>query len=169
MPILKIGKTSKNLDNRCQINSALITNENRSNDQLARNYINRKNRLPIAMLFAYSIFSNLAVPVHLQYTPCTLTLWGSHSFLLQWWLVLIFYYGRATCMLVVCPSHIFKGKPRPNRSVNFFKGDGRKMMIWHIKNAKKRASLVVAIPRAHIYVPVTEGLTLSRGYICTIF
>ena len=29
-------------------------------------------------------------------------------------------------MLVVCPSHVFKGKPHPNRSVNFFKGDGRK-------------------------------------------
>ena len=40
------------------------------------------------------------------------------------WLVLIYFYGRA--MLVVCPSHVFKGKPRPNRSVNFFKGDGRK-------------------------------------------
>ena len=44
--------------------------------------------------------------------------------MLRWWLVLIYYYGRA--MLVVCPSHVFKGKPRPNRSVNFFQGDGRK-------------------------------------------
>ena len=69
-------------------------------------------------------------------------------------------------MLVVCPSHVFKGKPRSNRSVNFFKGDGRKK-LRHIKNAEKRrgggggGGLVVAIPRAQVYVPVTEGLTLS--------
>ena len=69
----------------------------------------------------------------------------------------MYYYGRA--MLVVCPSHAFKGKPRPNRSVKFFKGDG-KLKLRHIKNAEKRGGLVVAIPRAQ-YVPVTEGLTLS--------
>ena len=38
---------------------------------------------------------------------------------------------------------------------------GRKLKLRHIKNAKKRGSLVVAIPRAQVYVPVTEDLTLS--------
>ena len=38
---------------------------------------------------------------------------------------------------------------------------GRKLKLRHIKNAEKRGGLVVAIPRAHVYVPVTEGLTLS--------
>ena len=38
---------------------------------------------------------------------------------------------------------------------------GRKLKLRHIKNAEKRGSLVVAIPRAQVYVPVTEGLTLS--------
>ena len=38
---------------------------------------------------------------------------------------------------------------------------GRKLKLRHIKNAEKRGSLVVAIPRAQAYVPVTEGLTLS--------
>ena len=88
--------------------------------------------------------------------------------MLRWWLVLIYYYDRA--MLVVCPSHVFKGKPRPNRSVNFFKGDGRKLR--HIKNAEKRGGLVVAIPRAHIcacYRRPNLVLACSRGHICTTF
>ena len=38
---------------------------------------------------------------------------------------------------------------------------GRKLKLRPIKNAKKRGSLVVAIPRAQVYVPVTEGLILS--------
>ena len=47
---------------------------------------------------------------------------------------------------------------------------GRKLKLRHIKNAEKRGGgggggggggLVVAIPRAQVYVPVTEGLTLS--------
>ena len=37
---------------------------------------------------------------------------------------------------------------------------GSKLRFRHIKNARKRESLVVAIPRAQVYVPVTEGLTL---------
>ena len=35
------------------------------------------------------------------------------------------------------------------------------MKLRHIKNAEKWGSLVVAIPRAQVYVPVTEDLTLS--------
>ena len=36
----------------------------------------------------------------------------------------------------------------------------RKLNLRHIKNAEKRGSLVVSIPRAQVYVPVAEGLTL---------
>ena len=42
---------------------------------------------------------------------------------------------------------------------------GRKLKLRHIKNAEKRGGGggggVVAIPRAQVFVPVTEGLTLS--------
>ena len=44
--------------------------------------------------------------------------------------------------LVVCPSHVLKGKPRSICSVNFFKGD-RKLKLrsaHYIKNAEKRES-----------------------------
>ena len=37
----------------------------------------------------------------------------------------------------------------------------RKLKLRRIKNAEKNGSLVVAIPRAKVYVPVAEGLTLS--------
>ena len=55
---------------------------------------------------------------------------------------------------------------------------GRTLKLRHIKNAEKRGGggLVVAIPRAQVYVPVTEGLTLSLPvpevisvHICTTF
>ena len=38
---------------------------------------------------------------------------------------------------------------------------GSKLRFRHIKNARKRGTLVVAIPRAQVHVPATEGLTLS--------
>ena len=41
---------------------------------------------------------------------------------------------------------------------------GRKLKLRHIKNAEKRGSLVVSIPRAQVYVPVAEGLTLFLLY-----
>ena len=37
----------------------------------------------------------------------------------------------------------------------------RKFKLRRIKNAEKNGSLVVAIPRAKVNVPVAEGLTLS--------
>ena len=61
-------------------------------------------------------------------------------------------------MLVVCPSHVFKRKPRPICSVKIFKGDGREL---HNKNAEERGSSVVAIPRTQMYEPLSESLILS--------
>ena len=52
-------------------------------------------------------------------------------------LVLAHYFDSA--VLVVCPSHVFKGQTCPICLVNFYKGDdGRKI---NIKNAERRVQL----------------------------
>ena len=78
----------------------------------------KANYVPITMLFAYSIFRNLAVMIQVLLL-CSET--ATALCYNIWW---VYYFGIA--MLVVCPPHAFKGTPCPICPVNFFKGDGQK-------------------------------------------
>ena len=71
------------------------------------------------MLFAHSIFRNLAVTFGVPLLSGGGGGGGGGGGATALWYDGGWFFGRP--MLVVCPSHVFKGKPRSICSVNFFR------------------------------------------------
>ena len=108
--------------------------------------------VPIAMLFAYSNIRNLAVTFQVTLLSGTAAAlcydggWFRYIILVQ--------------LIWLCAHHMFL-KVNHVRFVLLISSKvmgRRKFKLRHIKNAEKRGNLVVAIPRAKVFV---EGSTLS--------